>query len=355
MLSLKPSDDSQDLDLSVKEASTSAGSQDLAPPKRAPLWKRFFSKPVVGLDIGTSMIKAVVLERRNDGLALKRIGYAETPRGALTNGVLTDSVAVSEQLRLLFTDYGIRTRRIAVGTGGEKVLCQTERLGWRSPEERLALIEQSVASTIPYPIERAAVAFEEMEQPGEGDGVLFWASAPLDHVDWLRETVALSGRLPAIVDMEACALANAIVYNYQPAADAASVLLHVGTRKVIAGLLRGDRLDYGRCAPIPGQRPGERLVSFTDRVLGSIDSFWDALNQRAKPLRLQRLFISGGPLEVAGIGEALHSRYGLGVTEVDPFRRISCSTQVDSGALSADEGSTFSVAVGLALRAFEEL
>ncbi|MDA1314205.1 MAG: pilus assembly protein PilM [Acidobacteria bacterium] len=355
MLSIKPSDDPPDLAAPGDEAVLTGEGESVAPAVPAPLWRRLFSKPVVGLDIGTSMMKAVVLERRRDGLALKRIAYAETPPGALTNGVLTDSVAVSEHLRALFKDYRIRTRRIAVAAGGEKVLCQTERLRWASPEERLALIEQSVASTVTYPIEGAAVAFEELEKPGEKEGVLFWASAPLDRVDWLRETVSLAGCQPAIVDMEACALANAVVYNYQPEPDTASVLVHFGARKFVIGLLIGDRLDYARSAQVPGQRPGERRVCFSDRVLSLVDGFWDALGQRAKPLPLGRLFVSGGPVEVSAIGEALHSKTGLLVTRVDPFRRISCPPEVDSGQLTADGSSTFSVAVGLALRGFEEL
>jgi Tfp pilus assembly PilM family ATPase len=355
MLSIKPSDDPPDLAVPANEAALSGQSEGVAPAVRAPLWRRMFSKPVVGLDIGTSMMKAVVLERRRDGLALKRIACAETPPAALTNGVLSDSVAVSERLRALFNDYRIRATRIAVATGGEKVLCQTERLAWTSPEERLALIEQSVASTITYPIEGAAVAFEELEKAAGTEGVLFWVSAPLDHVDWLRETVSLSGRQAAIVDTEACALANAVAYNYQPAPNTASVLMHIGARKLVMGLLLGDRLDYARSAPIAAQRPGERPVSFSDRVLGLVDSYWDALSQRAKPLALGRLFVSGGPAEVSVIGEALHAQTGLAVTQVDPFRRISCPAAVDSGQLANEGRSTFAIAVGLALRAFEEL
>lgn len=354
MLSLKPSDDPRDLAVPETDVSPIGESPDLTPAKQPSFWTRIFSKPVVGLDIGTGMMKAVVLERRSGGLALKRIAYAETPQGALTNGVLTDSVAVSEALRTLFADYRIRARRVAVASGGEKVLCQTEKLGWASPEERLALIQQSVASTIEYPVERAAVAFEELEKPGEEDGVLFWVSAPLDGVDWLRETVTLAGRRPVIVDTEACALANAVVYNYQPEPDTASVLLHLGAQKVVVGLLRGDRLDYGRTARIPNHRP-EHLASFSERVLGVMGGLWDPLCLRARPLLLKHLFVSGGPVELAGVGEVLSARHGLAVTQVDPFRRISCSAAADPGELAADGGSTFSVAVGLALRAFEEL
>ena len=357
MLSLKPVDEPADTTAFERDPSATAEeTQTSAPGKGRRLWPTLISRPVVGLDIGTCMIKAVVLKRRKGGIAVSRVAYTGTPREALTNGELTDSIIISDRLRSLFSDYSIRTRRVALATGGERTLCQTEKLGWTSQEERLALIEQSAASTIPYPIAGAAIAFEEFEPSGEQDGLLFWASAPVDRVDWLRETVVLAGRLPTIVDNEACALANAVLYNYEPDPGSASLLLHVGARHIVVGLLRGNRLDFARNTRIARQRPGGRPIApLADRVILSLEQFSDTLSQRAKPLHLKQAYLSGGPTEIMQIGDLLHSRLGLLVTKVDPFRRIAHPSEPEFVELIEDAASTFTVAVGLALRAFEEL
>ena len=355
-LSLKPADDSEEVVVLDPEppppSSQNRGSLSSVGRR---IWSRLSGVSIAGLDIGTSTLKAVVLHRAGDRIELGRIGYASTPQEALTSNVLTDSVAVSEHIRSLFKDYQIRAKRVTVATGSEKVLCQTERLGWSSPEERLALIEQSVASTIPYPFASAAVSFEEVDKPETGDGVLFWASAPMDHVDWLRETVVLAGKKPVIADTEACALANTVIYNYRPESTAASVLLHIGVQKIVIGLLVGERLEYARSVRLSRAGADEAVVPFPDRVRRGMDRFWDTIEQRAKPLDLRQVYLSGGPVQVEKLGEAVHSQSGLPVIEVNPFREIEYSTATAAGKLAREGGSTFAVAVGLALRGFEDL
>ena len=356
MLSLQPVDEPTDSTTADVDASVALReSKTSSPGKPRGFWSSVFSRPIVGLDIGSSMIKAVVLERRKGEIAVRRIAYAGTPREALTHGELTDSVAVSEQIRLLFKEHRIRTRKVALATSGERTLCQTERLGWESQEERLALVEQSVASTISYPIGGAAIAFEEVERAGGRDGVLFWASTPIDRVDWLRETTVLAGRVPAIVDIEACALANAVLYNYELSPDTASLLLHVGSQHVVVGLLCGNRLDFARNMRIARTSPDQPIAPLADRVIRSLEPFLDTLSQRAKPFELKQVYLSGGPAETPQIGEMLHARSGLLVTEVDPFLRITRPRAPESTELIGNSGSLFTVAVGLALRAFEEL
>lgn len=356
MLSLKPTDDSEEaITLEPEQAASRPQSKGSVSSAGQRFWSKLTTSPTVGLDIGTSMMKAVVLHRVGNKLELGRIAHASTPQEALTSGVLTDSVTVSEHVRSLFKDYRIRSKRVAVSTGGDKVLCQTERLGWSTPEERLALIEQSVASTISYPFASAAVSFEEIEQADEGDGVLFWASAPMDQVDWLRETVVLAGKRPAIVDPEACALANAVIYNYRPEPTTASVLLHVGVQKVVIGLLIGKRLEFARSSRFSRVGSNQLVIPFSERITRAMDAFWETIQQRAKPLDLQQIYLSGGPVQSEKIGEVVHTHSSLPVIEVNPFRKIEFSPTTEVGKLAQEGGSTFTVAVGLALRGFENL
>jgi len=217
------------------------------------------------------------------------------------------------------------------------------------------LIEQSVASTIPYSFASAAVSFEEVEQSGEGDGVLFWASAPMDRVDWLRETVVLACRKPAIVDTEASALANAVIYNYGPEPAPASVLLHVGVQKVVIGLLVGERLEYARSSRLSRIGPDQVIVPFSDRITQAMDGLWETIQERAKPLDLKQVYLSGGPAQVEKVGEVVHARSSLPVIEVNPFQEIDYSPATEAGTLAQEGGSTFTVAVGLALRGFKHL
>ena len=46
---------------------------------------------------------------------------------------------------------------------------------------------------------------------------------------------------------------------------------------------------------------------------------------------------------------------GLAVEELNPFRAISVSPETESGRVAREHGPTLAVAVGLALRGFEDL
>ena len=55
-----------------------------------------FRPPIVGLDIGSSAVKAVVLKRGRGGWSLVAAGEAPMPEGSLQDGTATEPTAVSE-------------------------------------------------------------------------------------------------------------------------------------------------------------------------------------------------------------------------------------------------------------------
>ena len=149
--------------------------------------------------------------------------------------------------------------------------------------------------------------------------------------------------------------ANAVIYNYGPEPTTASVLLHVGVQKVVIGLLVGERLEYARSSRLSRIGPDQVIIPFSDRITRAMDGLWETIQQRAKPLDLKQIYLSGGPAQVEKIGEVVHARSSLPIIEVNPFREIDYSPATEAGTLAQEGGSTFTVAVGLALRGFKNL
>jgi Tfp pilus assembly PilM family ATPase len=86
-----------------------------------------------------------------------------------------------------------------------------------------------------------------------------------------------------------------------------------------------------------------------------LDRRWDLLLQRAAPGKPQKLYISGGAGQSEELREALHQRTGLAVEELNPFQGISYSPGSEPGRIAKEHGVTLAVAVGLALRGFDEI
>ena len=315
------------------------------------------AKPILGLDIGSHSIKVVVLVRRRSRIELKEAALAETPPRALTNGVLTDGLILSERLRSLRAMFHLQTSRVAVAAGGDKVYCQADSVRDEEGDGFYAVVENAAQAVVPYPLASAAFDYQEIHcDPDSSRRTVLWVSSAPEQVDWLRQTVSLAGMTPVVVDVEACALANTFAYNYQPSANEISLLVHAGARHVTIALLRGESLVYSRGVLI-GRRwmMAHESPALADRLALELDRHWDELNEYARPGGLRSLYLSGGPARDPALAEALGRHAGLRAEVLDPFHRIDYITSTEAGRIAGSHGPALAVAVGLALRSFTDL
>jgi type IV pilus assembly protein PilM len=311
-------------------------------------------RELLGLDVGSSLIKAVLLSQRQGNVVLKQAVLGPTPSGVLTAGEMTDAISVANSLRKLCKDYRLGTRHVAVAVSGEKVYTQFEALPKEFEEDLEGFIHDAMMKVIPYPFDGAAFDYERLSGDDLGGGVL-WVSSGSEQVEWAREAVTLAGKVPAVVDAQACALANAYTFNYHPARDETAVLVHIGPRRMTVALVRGSVLLCSRDATLSrDQAPSETGV-LSALAVRELDRRWDLLLQRAAPAKPQKLYVSGGAAQSEELREALCQRTALQVEELNPFRWVSYSPETEAGQIAKEHSATLAVAVGLALRGCEEL
>jgi len=316
-------------------------------PRKKILPKLGRSVRMTGLDIGATMIKVVVLERRPEGVVLRQAALASTPPGVATEGVLTDGIAVARALKSLWNDYSLTDQRVAAAVSGERVFCQAEEASESERGDLPALAKSRIAETISYPASSASSGYQE------APGGFVWVAAPAESIDWIRETVRLSAKTPTLIQAQSCALANAYAFSYQPAAQDAVLLLHVGARRASIVLMRGEVPIYGRDVVINLAWPANAR-SVPERVIGALDLHWDQVELRSRPAELSRILLSGGPASAPELKEAIQARTGKPVEELDAFLRVSYSPGAGPGRVVAEHRSSLAVAAGLALQGLEE-
>jgi Tfp pilus assembly PilM family ATPase len=302
---------------------------------------------MTGLDIGATMIKVVVLERRPEGVVLRQAALASTPPGVATEGVLTDGIAVARALKSLWNDYSLTDQRVAASVSGERVFCQAEEASESERGDLPALAKNRIAETISFPVDSASSGYQE------APGGFVWVAAPAESIDWIRETVRLSAKTPTLVQAQSCALANAYAFSYQPDPQDVALLVHVGARRASLVLMRGEVPVYGRDVVINLAWPaGARTIP--ERVIGALDLHWDQIELRSRPAELSRILISGGPASAPELRQAIQARTGRPVEELDAFLRVSYSPGAGPGRVVAEHRSSLVVAAGLALQGLEE-
>ena len=289
----------------------------------------------------------IVLRRVESAISLDQVALFPTSPEATTAGEFTNGLAVAEQLQAMWQAYGIKTSRAAVSVSGGKVFCQTRGLASDSHEYIESSVLSEAGRVVPYSLEAATLDYDIVSGP-EGDQLL-WVCAPTEQVEWMREVVDFAGKTPALVDAEACALANAFVVNNKPRKDAGSLMLHTGAGTLNACLLRGDALLCSRTA-----RMHERTSQEAQRVAAEAHRLWDLLSEQTQMDGVESIWVSGGGARDEVV-DAISERFEVQADLFDPFREIDLTADSDVARVVEEHRAGCAVAVGLALRGFEDL
>jgi type IV pilus assembly protein PilM len=346
------------------------------------------SKAIVGLDIGSSTVKAVELKAAGKKLKVSAFGVEPIPPDSIVDGAIIDGAAVTDAIRRLFTNKAFKTKDVAASLSGNAVIVKKINLPVMTESELAESIYWEAEQYIPFDIQDVNLDYQIID-PGTGPDskgtmdVLLVAAKKEKIADYTG-VISQAGRVPVVVDVDAFALQNAYEMNYGVDAQAVVVLLNAGASAININILSGDQSLFTRDISIGGNAYTEAvqkeldlpfdaaeqlkkghpvdgktfddvqpvLHAMTDNVLLEIQKTFDFFKATAASDRIDKIILSGGASRVDGFAAALAERFGAPVEPFDPFRAIAFEPK----KLGVDEADleglmpTAAVAVGLALR-----
>lgn len=87
-----------------------------------------FSKSIVGLDIGTSSVKAIHLKKNGNQWNLLSLGIQEIPQEALGSSAQNPSkTSLADVIKKLFKENGIKTKRVVTSLSGDSVIIRDRK------------------------------------------------------------------------------------------------------------------------------------------------------------------------------------------------------------------------------------
>jgi type IV pilus assembly protein PilM len=351
----------------------------------AMMFSSAFRPPTVGVDIGSSGVKAVALKRGRAGWSLVAAGEAPLPDGSMQDGAATEPIAVSAAVSQLLDSLKMRRARVASALSGHAVIVKRLSLPSMSQAELNDAIPWEAEQYIPFDLSEVQLDYQVVNSGTDaaksGLDVLLVA-AKKDRIDDRAGVIAQTGRRPAVLDIEAFALANAYQMNYPERTDPLAALIHIGRGITIVCLLERGEPIFTRDISIGGHVHVDALLRDlgpagvdeatakkilqgqfpndvnADQVAGilreasaqlvlEVRKTVDFYRATAPVERLTRIVLSGGAWEAVGLVDLLASEFGAPVDVFDPFRRVTRSSR----AIGADvAGPAYAVAVGLAMR-----
>jgi type IV pilus assembly protein PilM len=339
------------------------------------------SKTTVGLDIGSGLIKVVIMDHARGVPELVKIAVAPLLPDAIVEGEVMDPRLVSDAIQEAMERAGVKATQVVTAVGGRDVIIkriQTERVKEQQARELMRWeAEQHVPDVESVELDFQILDDDEPSNPEEMSVLLVAAKREL--VDAKLRILAEAGLTPSMVDVDAFALHNAFELNHPEAMRGAVALVNVGneitnvnvldngvpilTRDLAVGTRRfqedlqrhhglaaddAERMvrGYDRTAQLDAvlEARGEEIAVGVERAAAFL-----AASARGAP-QVRAIYICGGGSRVPGLADVLGQRLHLKVEYANPLANL----HVRDGALanfSMDEiAPLLMLPVGLGLR-----
>ncbi len=343
-------------------------------------------KGLVGVDIGSSAIKAVELKpggKGGDEYQLLAIGMEPLPPEAIVDGAIMDSGAVIDAIQRLFSTQKIKTPEVATSVSGNAVIVKKISLPQMSAEELAESIHWEAEQYIPFDIQDVSLDYEVMEGGGSGGNMdVLLVAVKKDKISDYTSAITQAGRSPQVVDVDVFALQNCYEVNYGVDPGRVIALLNVGASIMNINILKGATSIFNRDIAVGGNQYTEAIqkdlnLSFDQaealkkgaRVEGAapenlhpilqavsenialeIQKTFDFFRATSSEDRIDRIFLSGGTAKVQGLRDLLADRFEAGVEIMNPFNSITYNPRDFDPDFINEIGPSAAIAVGLAAR-----
>ncbi len=333
----------------------------------------------VGLDIGSGLIKLVVVSHRSGEPVLTKVAFTSVVNDAIVEGEVMDPAIVADAIKGLMATAGVKTKQVVTAVGGRDVIIKKISMDRMKEAEAREVIRWEAEEHVPFDMDNVELDFQILDPDRDGlQMTVLLVAAKRELIETKLALLSEAGLEPAVIDVDAFALHNAFEVNYPEAMRGVVGLVNIGnettninilddgipvlTRDISIGTRRfredlqrerglsadeADRLLQGNeqsdvLEPFLESR-GEELAVGIERAAAFLQS-------AGRSAGIARLFTTGGGSRIQRLNRVLGDRLHLPVTPANPLERLSVADGVFD-ALNVDEvAPLLMLPLGLALR-----
>ncbi len=338
----------------------------------------------VGLDIGYSTIKVVSLDRNKETTKLITLGTIPAPYPGMLSDTETDLEAVAANIRKLLTATQISEKEVIVALPESKVFTRIiDDLPYLTDSELSSAIRYAAEEFIPMKLDEVNLNWQVLlRSDGKNKDtrtVVLVVASPKNVVAKYINVLEKASIKPKALETETIAITRSLVGNnpFSPS----TLIVQLGatttdfaavskgliwlTRSISTGGLALTRSlaqhfnfemqqaeeykkVYGLLEDQLEGKVFESLKPVTDIIVGESKRVIQAFEAKYPQNPIKRVVLSGGGAKLPGLVIYFANNLGLEVQEADPWFSI----EKDKALISklSQEASSYSVAVGLALR-----
>jgi type IV pilus assembly protein PilM len=340
------------------------------------------NKQTVGIDIGSGLVKAAVIDHSGSEPRLVRLGALPLAVDTIVEGEIMDPPAVVDTVQALMQTLEVRGRGVVTAVGGRDVIVKKIRMDRMPATDAREVISWEAEQYVPFDTQNVRLDFQILDPAAEGVQMsVLLVAAKKELVEQRVQLLSDAGLNARVVDVDAFALYNAFEYNYPAASKGLAALVNVGhevttiivqqdgvpivSREVPFGTkrLREDlRRMHGLSADEAEQvlRGKGRRDPEVDRLLSDrggelalaierATTYLDVDGPSMTPLG--GIYLAGGAANVPRLKEAIADRLRTRTEVVNPLQRLDIAPEAMADLPDDQSAGMWMLPVGLALRA----
>src|SRR6266446_7235699 len=318
-------------------------------------------KNLVGLDIGSSSVKAVELQKKGNSLQLVNLGFENLQADTIVDGQIMELNNVSNVINSIFNEHQIKTLRVAAGVSGHSVIVKNIVLPQMSEDELQESFSWHAEEHIPFDISDVNLDYQVTGSTPDALNVLM-AACKSDKIANMKQAIQLAGKQPVVIDVDTFAFQNCYELNYEPKSGTVVALLNIGASTTNINILNGNRSVFTRDATFGGNQytsllqkelgvtfehaeqvkrgmplpePVEDrdirpiLETVSDILALEIQKTMDFYRATVEDggVAVEKILVSGGGSKLAGLIDFLAQQFEMPVEIFGPFRKIKVDSR----------------------------
>jgi type IV pilus assembly protein PilM len=343
----------------------------------------------VAFDIGSSSVKMVEAVVDKSGCRLLNLGVLPLPQGAMQNNMVVEGRLVTEAIRKLIQENGVRSSQVISAVPGRAVIIKKIQMPRQDDDELEANVEFEANKLIPESLENVNLDYQVLGYLEGGNKMeVLLVAVKKEIVNSFTDVIEAAGLTPAIIDVDYFAMESMYETNYEPQAAGDVIgLIHIGARYTSITLLQNALSTFTGDLPIGGEEFTENLrrelnisadAAETFKLTGTLEGkkgldigaiLYPSVKNLVEEIRrtlslyaivaseegegLKAIYLSGGSAKVSGLSTLLQDKMGMPVIVAEPFRGFTVNKKIDRSYL-AEAAPLFAVGAGLSIRRPED-
>ncbi|MBS1717122.1 MAG: type IV pilus assembly protein PilM [Armatimonadetes bacterium] len=212
---------------------------------------------VVGVDIGSQMIKVAEIRLKGRSPEITAVGMTPTPEGSVDHTGVYNPDEVGAALKKLLSECGSTTKQAVVSIAGQaSVLVRTIEVPRMNDEELKDHMRWEIERNIPFAESNVLSDYKPLpdEDPNSPNMDVVLAIAPQSAIETVVSVMKKAGRAAVAIDVEPLGIARSLTQGYEDDyRDQMICVVDMGHKSSSINIYKSGKLLQPRQIPIGGE------------------------------------------------------------------------------------------------------